>query len=1086
MRNLLLALALFAGLSSPAFAARLANVGTGNINAAATWGTIDSTSYANSESVAQGVTSTPNASSTWTTTGITLTQIGVKIASRAASPSGTFTIKLANVTAPGTNECSVTINVSDVVTASATIVTGGGDEGGWVFVACGATLTNGQTYNITLSTSAASGQVSVFTSAGNNWDRILVTNTTATPAAGDQLWIAGLTASGALTTRTVTINTTVLVNYGNVANTTVDPSISISNGGVLASAVTASTAFVFEHAGPMVIYNGGTFTLGTSGSRIPLSSSMTYTQNSTVEGDTGLDVRNGGTINTAGDNSRSVIKTVLTATANAGATSITTADSTGWLSGDSIVVAGTTIVSGASGPDSNGSLFDAVALSGNASGTSVPTAALSFQHLGVTVSMNDTQTGQTYTFPHQAAAILLNRNVNIQGSGATTNGYVHLQANSIVSIDWTRLNQISGGAAATGQRGLESDTGPSGSLSITNSSFTNGHNTCVMLGGSNTAWGGVPGASITMLHNVIYNCATTSAAVYGIAVNLNVSPNPYWDIEDLTILRTAYVNFQETAIYFGTLSGVAKNITVSGSGQPNTPAILLQTMQNAAKNGTGGQIGNQFGPFTTYANVGWVMGVKATSGINGTIAGLYSWHEAGRIVFGVSGGKLTIDPFYGNVTAFGFYFPSSAGANLTVRNGIYGWDFNNGSGAFPVTMDESNNNITFDNMAICPTGTFNTITFVACGPSTGLISFMHDLGPGGASDPPSSHILLRNSSIESNNGASYPTMRGEEGFYSPDAWIAQDCAACTPVKHGAWVLGGFLSYDTAITHSTGFSLRMTPQVATWSGYISSGSGSTNPGTTLTITSGNLPNLVGDWLTSDGGGFIGGTLITGGSNFSSSLTVSISQSVGSAGAPVHFQSYNNIGGALVRLNSAPAQQGIKLPVTSGKTPTACVWVRPSISTDGAPPWGGSAVTYNGDNPRIINRANPGMGVNSDTALTPTFTPALAAGTWSNACVTLPIAPNDGAYELVVDADQTFTSNAGGWVNIAEWSCTNCGSVNTGQFWWNGAPLDAVTAPSGGGSGSGGGSFFGSMGGWLFWRDLEPTSNDNTPAWLEKAG
>jgi len=89
-----------------------------------------------------------------------------------------------------------------------------------------------------------------------------------------------------------------------------------------------------------------------------------------------------------------------------------------------------------------------------------------------------------------------------------------------------------------------------------------------------------------------------------------------------------------------------------------------------------------------------------------------------------------------------------------------------------------------------------------------------------------------------------------------------------------------------------------------------------------------------------------------------------------------------------------------------------------------------------------RSNPSMGVQSDTVLA---TSSPTPGAWSQLCGTLPTAPADGEYEVVVSADQTYTSNAGGWVNIAEWSCSNCGNPNTSQFWWNGVPATATVSP-----------------------------------------
>jgi hypothetical protein len=255
--------------------------------------------------------------------------------------------------------------------------------------------------------------------------------------------------------------------------------------------------------------------------------------------------------------------------------------------------------------------------------------------------------------------------------------------------------------------------------------------------------------------------------------------------------------------------------------------------------------------------------------------------------------------------------------------------------------------------------------------------------------------------------------------------------------------GGYIHYDTTITHSSGYSLRMTPKLLTFSGYIAPNAAGTGTGTLTVTTSTGTNTTPGDALTSNNGSLIPGTFIISGTG---PYIVSQSQTVGSAGTPVQFQTYRP--GPLLRLQSAPLDMGIKVSVASGAAANVCVWARPSINTDAAPPWGGSAVTYNGDAPRMIARANPYMGIQTDTVM---GTSSLTAGAWSQFCANTPTAAADGQFEIVIDADQTFTSNGGGSVNISEWSCTTCGSTNTGQFWWNGSPADFV-APAATGSGN----------------------------------
>lgn len=1029
------AIALFT-FSGAASAATLVSTASGNIDATATWSVVDTTgtnAYLNSESANAALATSAVASSAFTPAAETVTEIGVKLASVAASPSGTITVKLANSTSPGSRECSQTINVADLVSASASTA-----EGGWVILACSASPNGTDAYTITASTSAAA-QVNLFSSAATNWSHLLVTSGTKTggPAAGDKFIVAGqLTGAGTHNAYIVTIETTALVNYGNVANTLVDPSISVGQYGTLQLASAASTSYVSEFAGPMVIYNGGTFTVGTSGTPIPATSSATLTLNSTVEGDTGINVRNGGTFDSAGSSGgRNVVKTKLTVTATGGTTStLTTADNTGWLSGDSIVIAGTQMTDGTAASVKS----DAGTLSADATANSVPlTAAVTNTHTATHLSYTSTSTGIPYDMKMYADVILLNRNVVIQGNSSTTNGYIYLQASAHGAMDWTEFSLISGNIA--GERGIEADTGQFGSLSITNSSFVNSHYSTLVLAPTNNEFGGTQSQPVLIQHDVFYDVDTGSANPSYAFGFLTSSFNPYVKIDDIAVVNCS--TFNENAILLNSVTEQFTNISIAGSGNGGTPALTVTgTYGNLGV--LGGQVGNGWGPITTYANVGPPARLGQTNAsLYGTVSGFYIWHENYRFQVEQAGGDLTFDPFYIVTSSFGIY-NSGNGSHSTFRNGVIGWDIATTT-QVPVQQDSVPTTIYLDNMELCPSGTVGGVAFLGCNGSA-PIALEPDTTPGSGTSPSLAAVYLRNSSLL-NQGTSYPTMGQQESWYGT-AFIAQDCNACAPVKHAAWVPGGFLSYDTAITHSSGYSLRMTPRVVTFSGYIA--------GTTLTDTStpGSYPPATGDRLTSNGSGFIPGTYAT--SNLGSgNIGVSLSQTVGSSGSPVQFQMYSQYGD-LPRMQSAPYGEGIKIAVASGQSAQACVWVRPSLSTDAAPPWGGSAATYNGDTPRLIDRANPYMGVQQDTPVSVTFTPALSAGTWSQMCGTLPTAPADGQYEVVVDADQTFTSNPGGSVNIAEWSCTNCKSPNTSQFWWNGAPADTVvpvSAPGTGGKG-----------------------------------
>jgi len=127
---------LLALLSGSAFAATLISAASGNIGTAATWQVIDTTgtnAFLNSETANTALTTSPVASSAFTPASETVTAIGVKLASVAAAPSGTLTVKFANSTSPGSRECTQTVNVADLAATNGA-PTAATADGGWAIL----------------------------------------------------------------------------------------------------------------------------------------------------------------------------------------------------------------------------------------------------------------------------------------------------------------------------------------------------------------------------------------------------------------------------------------------------------------------------------------------------------------------------------------------------------------------------------------------------------------------------------------------------------------------------------------------------------------------------------------------------------------------------------------------------------------------------------------------------------------------------------------------------------------------------------------------------------------------------------------
>ena len=105
-------------------------------------------------------------------------------------------------------------------------------------------------------------------------------------------------------------------------------------------------------------------------------------------------------------------------------------------------------------------------------------------------------------------------------------------------------------------------------------------------------------------------------------------------------------------------------------------------------------------------------------------------------------------------------------------------------------------------------------------------------------------------------------------------------------------------------------------------------------------------------------------------------------------------------ASIKLQSGPRL----VAVDDLGTVTINVYVRKSVVGDGA--------AYNGNQPRLILKANPACGINSDVVLD---TMTAAAGTWEQLTGTTAAVDADGALEFVVDCDGTT-----GWINIDDWT------------------------------------------------------------------
>jgi hypothetical protein len=467
-------------LEEAPFMGTLMSVATGNFTSSSTWATVDSTSYLDSQA-AQSAISTSNVDSqTFVPGAITVDGVAVKVAARAATPVGTFTVTLRNST-DSVNVASVAINVSDITYNSTST-----SAFGWYFVYFGPqTLIAGKSYLVRVVCSNTGTQVTLYRNATvNNISRMLRTTTNAAPAAGDQLQVIGQWSGAvALTSYTVTMDNTATTSFGPTVAGGPPQGMVISKGGTLTFGTAASTNYYLKLKGVCVVAPGGTLNIGTSGTPIPATSTAVWEMDSVVNVDSNLLVHGGATCNIYGA-SKAVISTLLTANVAASGTVLQVVSTSGWAAGDQLALAPTTRTN-----------------------TEAEKRTIQTVDSGVQVTLTAGVTNaHSGTSPTQGEVINLTRNVKIRGVSASLQGSVRIYQEATFSSQYAEYYQLGSGAANF--RGINVQTTGTGTCLI---QYCSVHDNTVT--GSmgfefdQNNWGG---AGVTIENNVLYNISSTA------------------------------------------------------------------------------------------------------------------------------------------------------------------------------------------------------------------------------------------------------------------------------------------------------------------------------------------------------------------------------------------------------------------------------------------------------------------------------------------------------------------------------------------------------------------------------------------------
>ena len=290
-----------------------------------------------------------------------------------------------------------------------------------------------------------------------------------------------------LDSHTVTIdqNITVGADTGTAA-------ITINSTGKLEYLSTAAASYTLTCKGDLVVL--GTLEIGTVANPIPSTRTFTLRLNysaTLADGEFGMNV-NGGTLRLQG-NALGFDRTYLAADASAAATTLTTADSTGWKAGDEIGIASTSRTS---------TQFEKRILSVDASGTT----------LTLTVGLTNAHSG---TSPTRAEIVNLTRNVKVTAFDTSFTGYIVAQASGTIDADWAEFSFM--GENVAGKKGIELNT-TTGNVNFTRCAFHDFEDFGITVAAA-------AANNITLLNCIGYNLNSTlsSGACFNQAGNAIVS-----------------------------------------------------------------------------------------------------------------------------------------------------------------------------------------------------------------------------------------------------------------------------------------------------------------------------------------------------------------------------------------------------------------------------------------------------------------------------------------------------------------------------------------------------------------------------------
>lgn len=1026
--------------------ATLISNATGNLTGVATFAAAEAGALA---AVLNRNTTTTIAAAT-TVTSVTFTVTNLKVIdavllwfkATAASPTGTIKIDLQK---GGVSQASVTVNKTDLPDSTNTIPcpvlfkltsTATGDGGAnWTIV-----ITTTGTGTVTINIASATT---------TNYTRALRTTTAATAAAADDLYVIGeLTGAGAHTSYTVTMNSTAATAYGNgsVNSTTVSGGcIQVSNYGTLTYGNTAATNYILRVNGDLMVYQFGALNIGntTGSAEIPRDSTAVLEfQQASATNDFGLTAQSNSTVNIAGL-SRTSGKNIVKAKQSANS-------STNLMQAIALVASALTAAAATTTLDPTGTSLGigATVTTFNQLIGSTDTVANANHKYTWTGSGSVTNTTQVYTIWIKRGSGTNNRFVRLQLATATTlpatNGFYadfDLQAGTVGTCTalgngtatsaaitafgggfiCTIIGKISSGASAPiacigacnasgvvsyvgdatqnfictwpqvytasaqpTDYTIDTDTGWLSGDVVVLASTTRTREECEV-----ASLNGSAGAS-TLTFNLYpvdarSGTSPTQAEVGLLTRNVKIRSTSttlwaYFYIEPLATVTVSWAEFY----YMGANTTNKHGIETKDGATANAKSITYCSMHDMYEGFRINATGLASSNFTLSNNVLWNLtniGVVILAGTasNWTMDSNLVLFAASGYFLGDVGGVFTNDTIAGHAVASGsgFSFPVTDGqligtfdGNTAHSGGGYGLFFN----------------------TTAPKGTISNTTVWRCGNNGVFFS----------SASHSIDITFTNLTLFGNTSNNFAAGSGEgitingTSTFSADTTFATTTGMLFPTSNSTAYLFDISNIDFSGTTSI-FAPHTTNDLSF---------------STCAVIRGVIRNC----------------------KFGNSPITAAQKSSWAKDSHVHFERYNQTDGdhrtemtygvlktdtaifnnlspsmrmtpssATFKLESAPKNKGMLAAVASGGTVSISVYTRKSVVGDGT--------AYNGNQPRLIQRANAALGQTADVVLD---THTVAAGSWEQLTATSSTATDDGAWEFIVDCDGTT-----GWVNVDDW-------------------------------------------------------------------